>query len=438
MVFAVGFSPDGKTLDAGGSKGMEGGVLKLWDVAARQERKVIDFSSPVYCLAPSPDSQTLAAGCADGTVKLLDMESGRDIALLKGHKAPVRCLAFTPDGKTLAAGSQDSTTILWDLAAGKERLTLKGHTSTVWSATFTPDGRTLATGSADATAKLWDAATGDELATCRGHHREIRAIAIDPRGKRLATASGDHTVKLWDVASGELLLTLRSSDHLWSLAFSPDGKTLAAGNHDGSVNLWRAATESEVAARNADAESFAAARSAPDDPDLAGFLRDVAASNKRNEELKRAAQLKQNLDWGRSALAQRRLRSAAMQLNAAAKLAPMDEAVLRALKELDQARKSAKPEYQKTMQEAATLEKEEKFALAARCCQRAQELAPSDDEAMQLMRKVTVFFSLAQGQKHLQARRFAEAQGQFETVLKMSPGHPAATKLLEQAKQQQK
>jgi WD40 repeat protein/thiol-disulfide isomerase/thioredoxin len=249
MVFALGYSADGKILAAGGSKGMNGGVLRFWDVVGKKERKVIDFASPVHCLAISPDSKILAAGCADSTVKLVDLATDAEVAVLKGHKEPVRCLAFTADGKMLASGSQDSTTILWDFAARKERRTLKGHTSTVWSVAFTSDGQTLATASADATAKLWDVTTGKEMATCRGHHREIRALAIDPKGKRLATASGDHTVKLWDLSSGELMLTLRGSDHLWSLAFSPDGKTLAAGNHAGSIHLWRAATEAEVRAK---------------------------------------------------------------------------------------------------------------------------------------------------------------------------------------------
>src|SRR5438270_254588 len=78
---------------------------------------------------------------------------------LKGQIGPVMSLAFSPDGGTLASGSADETIKLWDVQTGKERATFKGHTTfigSVWSVAFSPDGETLASGSYDTTIKLWD------------------------------------------------------------------------------------------------------------------------------------------------------------------------------------------------------------------------------------------------------------------------------------------
>ena len=43
-------------------------------------------------------------------------------ATRKGHTNTVLSVAFSPDGKTLASGSYDKTIKLWDVQPGKEKL----------------------------------------------------------------------------------------------------------------------------------------------------------------------------------------------------------------------------------------------------------------------------------------------------------------------------
>ena len=63
-------------------------------------------------------------------------------------------IAFSPDGKLLATPGQD-TVRLWDVATGKETAVLQGFKGPVVVILFAPDGGTLITGSGDRTIRFW-------------------------------------------------------------------------------------------------------------------------------------------------------------------------------------------------------------------------------------------------------------------------------------------
>ena len=71
---------------------------------------------------------------------------------------------FSPDGQRIVTGCADGTAKLWETITGKELLTLKDHSSAIRSVAFSPDGQRIVTGSWDKTAKVWQAATANQVA----------------------------------------------------------------------------------------------------------------------------------------------------------------------------------------------------------------------------------------------------------------------------------
>jgi WD40 repeat protein len=245
-VYAVAFSPDGRTL----ATGSDDGAVQLWEVeTGRKIRALRGHSNWVSSVAFSPDGHTLATGSADRSVRLWEAATGHEIAVLRGHTDRVLSAAFSPDGRTLATGSEDQTARLWEVATGREIRALRGHESWVSSVAFSPDGHSLATGSADKSVRLWAAATGHEIAVLRGHTDRVLSAAFSPDGRTLATGSEDQTARLWEVAKGREIAALRGhKEWVSSVAFSPDGRTLATGSWDKTARLWEVAAGREIAA----------------------------------------------------------------------------------------------------------------------------------------------------------------------------------------------
>jgi WD40 repeat protein/beta-lactamase regulating signal transducer with metallopeptidase domain len=149
------------------------------------------------------------------------------------HEADVTDVSFGPGGTTLLTAGRDGTVRLWDLATGKEIRRFDG-----------PKPADPAGDRAGANRK----AQSERLLALRGQRQtdagDVR-VALAPDGKTLATAHGN-LIRLWEVQTGKELRTIQGTPGLAGLLFSPDGRTLAGRGSGGALVLWATDTGRQV------------------------------------------------------------------------------------------------------------------------------------------------------------------------------------------------
>jgi len=206
-VKSVAFSPNGQIL----ASGSWDKTIKLWDVNTGTEIcTMTGHQLQVNSVAFSPQGEILASASYDRTIRLWQIPIFADLhkkfknrpcysllSTFSGHAWAVLTVAFSPDSQILATGSDDNTIKLWEVNTGQLIYTLVSHSWSVVAVAFTADGETLLSASCDKTVKLWRVSTAEEIVTLSGHVDSVSTVAVSQVAQLIASGSKDKTIKLW-------------------------------------------------------------------------------------------------------------------------------------------------------------------------------------------------------------------------------------------------
>ncbi len=216
-------------------------TIKVWNVnTGKVIRTLSQNSAEVSSVAVSPDGNLLAVGSCNtprSNVKVWHISTGKLLHTLLGHQKPVNCVAISSDGQILASGSNKIK--IWNLHNG-DRICTLWHSSVVNAAVISPDGTMLISGSSDNKIRLWNPHTGEPLRTLNGHSGGVKSVAVSPDGQILVSGSSDKTIKIWHIDTSKVVHTLTGhSDEVKSVVISPNGQILFSASADKTIKIWR-------------------------------------------------------------------------------------------------------------------------------------------------------------------------------------------------------
>ena len=243
-VRSVAFSPAGDQIVSGSYDS----IVRILDVETGKEVKKFEgHSGAVYSVAYSQNGEKIVSGSEDKTLILWNAETCKELKKFQGHTSFVISVAISTNALNVVSGSDDKAVILWDVEAGIELKRFLGHSGYICSVAFSPLGDKIVSGGDDRTIRIWSTETGAELTKIKGHSDTVYSIAFSPSGQQIVSSSDDRKIKIWDVETGNEIQRFDGHlDAVLSAVFSPNGERIASGSHDRTVRIWDVETGREL------------------------------------------------------------------------------------------------------------------------------------------------------------------------------------------------
>ena len=153
-----------RSASAGGGKAL----VNLWDGSRNAlEATLRSGSSAGWMSTFSPDGHYVAAA-VDNVVRVWEVESHDETAVLRPHANGIAAVGFSPDGHRVVTGSQFGGSLgevarLWDFVAKRDLISLRGSGTWTSLVEFSPDGNTILALSWVGVAELWRAPSWAEI-----------------------------------------------------------------------------------------------------------------------------------------------------------------------------------------------------------------------------------------------------------------------------------
>jgi len=191
VVPAVAISADGAQVAAVSY----GGRLAVW---TRDGEPVLGVKAAPKNLASvqfSPDGALIAVAGLGGTISVLGLPGGEQIAARQVDAAAAGSLAFLEGGRLLAALGYAGRVRFWE--SGTWKLVREEDARGARGVTFAPDGRTAALAQ-EGRVELVDVQSWSVRARLEAPSKAVSALAFAPGGARLAVASGDGAITIFE------------------------------------------------------------------------------------------------------------------------------------------------------------------------------------------------------------------------------------------------
>ncbi len=182
-------------------------------------------------IATASDDRTLGIWNADGTL----------IRKLEGHSDEVWRMVFSRDSRRLLSSSKDGTARIWDLETGKNLAIVRGGGPEVeWAEFMGDENHVLLMNCTQKRVELHDVAA-QTFTTLPGEIVCPGSLHVSPNGQKVAYAADGH-IRLMDLATREYRDYKNTAGRCMFVYAAPDTRHLGCSGEGGYSSLWEAKT----------------------------------------------------------------------------------------------------------------------------------------------------------------------------------------------------
>ena len=192
------------------------GTVAVWDIGST-DHPILDvpLGKPMFAVAFSPDGKTLAATGADGVSYLwtMDGKTFSSPTVLLSHGGTLGQISFSPDGQmVVATAGATGTAFVTALKMNARGLALDGSGQSLFGVAFSPDSKYLLTGSNLLNTvrlleidshQLWDVTNRDELISLGV--KRVTGMQLDPTECSVLREMEIPIFNIWDTKDMELV-----------------------------------------------------------------------------------------------------------------------------------------------------------------------------------------------------------------------------------------
>ena len=215
--------------------------VERYEDRVKERTSTVDgHRSTITSLAFSSDGVTLASGSSDRTVRVWNVGTGREVALLLEARSAVSSLALVPGRPALAAALEDGHLILWDFGLQRQVLHLEApDRSKLDAVAVSSDGRWVAAGGRGRSVFVWQVDRGTPAGAFEGLGGRIGALAFTEDGAGVISATRNGRVERLDRGSAKPRWSVRTdAGAATSLVVPPRASTAVGGAESGLVIAW--------------------------------------------------------------------------------------------------------------------------------------------------------------------------------------------------------
>jgi len=176
--------------------------LTEWDILTGiPKQNLASNAGAIWSLDASPDGTSIALGCDDGSLILVDVEDGNFeySRSLERQNSRVLSLSWHPNGEILVGGCADATIRAWDTKTGRIITQMKVNEAErpnrkqgkfmgvkrqrkmdtlIWAVKVTGDG-VVVSGDSSGSLKIWESKFWSLVESFRIHRSDILCLAVD-------------------------------------------------------------------------------------------------------------------------------------------------------------------------------------------------------------------------------------------------------------------